>query len=330
MKSPDTKRSNYTIVYNYGYNPLNCTFITIELVDCLPIQDNFSFWNIISNNIWISADYKLNLSFLKRQRLNSWFRYSESVHGNSMMDMKYVPKDNMPRPEVYYDRTKMEKTGSTYYLDSNSISKENEFGNIYGKLSSELNNLRSEINNLKSDRGDIESSRNLHSYNKISSIGNMKTFTEENASRYLMRQPKMSQNKPLTRKPLQGAMVMNQIRGETQESDFTEMDKLNDLEAKLNNKNSLDEALEHDTESDAMSYDQSDNDHFHSEIDPQYYGRSENQSPNQESYRQHQLSSRNQKQVFWNIANGMGSDHKANPAKKLVPSLNMERVHNAN
>ena len=84
----------------------------------------------------------------------------EDMQYESMTDPKFTPSSQMIDQQSVDIHTKGEKTQSTYNLDlPSSIHQEYEYGNIYGKLTSELYNLRSEINNMKSDRATSHASK---------------------------------------------------------------------------------------------------------------------------------------------------------------------------
>jgi hypothetical protein len=91
---------------------------------------------------------------LKREELeNEIKRYKEEMEDYSIKEtigVRYGIKDNYPENTGYISNPNV--MSDSTYLDSKTNSKDHNFGNIYGKLSSELSNLRNEINNMKSDR----------------------------------------------------------------------------------------------------------------------------------------------------------------------------------
>lgn len=91
---------------------------------------------------------------IKREELeNEIRRYKEEMEDYSIKEtigVKYGFKDSY-LGDAGYVSTPHKKNESTYH-DSRNSSKNNDLGNYYGKLSSELTNLRNEINSLKSDR----------------------------------------------------------------------------------------------------------------------------------------------------------------------------------
>lgn len=103
---------------------------------------------------------------LEDQKLRKELEDGYSVHSKSSTS------------EAEYSNHKMEQTDFTYDAQNHNLSKDKEFGKIYIKLSSELNNLRNEIKNMKSDRNSCEANKN--SYEKNYFTNTMNVTNDEN------------------------------------------------------------------------------------------------------------------------------------------------------
>lgn len=94
------------------------------------------------------------------------------------LDDGYSLHTKSANSDADYNKSKMERTDFTYDIQNHNLSKDKEFGKMYTKLSSELNNLRNEIKNMKSDRSSAELNRNYSQKNYFT--GNMNINNSEN------------------------------------------------------------------------------------------------------------------------------------------------------
>lgn len=237
------------------------------------------------------------------------------------LEAKYGLNNKSALDDFDDSKSKLEnKTESTYYIDSQNLGKDSGFGNIYGKLSSELSNLRNEINNLKSERSHGEA-------NKKAAFGHSRKMNGSASDQYY--DLNVRKNKAEYKQQLSHEAMMN-LRHSNYGSNYSEIDKLNDLERKLDQRQNF-VIASHDDSDDMMSYNESETENVRSETKYNFYSHSENQSPNQESYRPHQVKKSSKDNVFWNIANTLNIDPSGKPVdnlKKLVPNLNMDKLHN--
>jgi len=260
---------------------------------------------------------------LKREELeNELRRYKEDYEDMTLknsVEAKYGVKDSMISNDNVRERS-IERTDDTYCYDSRSFNKEPEINGYYDKLSSDLYNLRSEINNLKSDRANIQSSRNQNSSHHNSN-GSFNNHRNENLDRYLVEKTNTFHRKPLSKKAIESEQIMDNIKISNYDSNFSEMNKLNKLEQQLNGKDAFED---NDSESEMFSYHPPDID-VSSQADSTAYVANENLSPNEETYKQ-QLSHRSKNNILLKLVNHMDKSGESNK-NKLVPNLNMEKVH---
>lgn len=94
-------------------------------------------------------------------------------------------------------------------------------------------------------------------------------------------------------------------------SHYEDMEKLNYLERKLDEKHTFAADINQDSEDDVLSIQQN-NKMTHDKFNYLLYLQSENQSPNQESLRRNQSALESKENVFWNIASNLNSDGKIN------------------
>ena len=177
---------------------------------------------------------------------------------------------------------------------------ETEADHVYEKLSSELNNLRSEIYNLKSERSNGE----IRYYSKGTRIDSSKKINNDTG-------------------------IREQLKESTVESNFSEIERLNDLEKKLNQKHNFGIELIQDSEDDILSIDASERPRTQIGFNPLFYLQSENQSPNQESIHRNKTTLQSKENVFYNIVSsinsfGGGSKKIENMKNKVVPSLHLK------
>jgi len=296
-------------------------------------EKKFSQFEIRNEELETQIDFKereyMEEKFRREELENEVKRYKEEIddiQAKEAIEVKYGFKDsylaNAQMPTQ--DPGKQEKTDDTYCIESKNYDNDFEYDNIYGKLSSELTNLRNEINNLKSERGSSNSTKK-ENLNRNKSRGVLEYTESQNFKTYYKKNFNNATQEVLSQRKENRNPTQKGLKFKVHDSNFSEIDKLNALEQRLNDQNVLDEALNADSESEIMSYRQSEFENINNEIDPQYFGQSENQSPNQESYRQ-QISAREHNKLYWEMANGM--EKKEEEAQNvMVPSLNMERVH---
>ena len=182
------------------------------------------------------------------------------------------------------------------FIEGNEV----EGDHVYEKLSSELNNLRSEIYNLKSERSNGE-------------------FT------YFGKGPRIDSSK----KRNDDTGIWEQLKGSTLESNFSEIEKLNDLERKLNQKHTFGIEINQDSEDEILSIDASERPKTQNGFNPLFYLQSENQSPNQESIRRNKTALQSKENVFykisWNLNSSVDASKKLENLKnKVVPTLNLK------
>ncbi len=260
----------------------------------------------------------------KREELESEVRRLkeelEDVHTKEAMSVKYGFKDSylnnaQPQATPIFEQEES--------VENKSEADVKEYDNIYGKLSSELSNLRNEINNLKSDRSSFSSTK------KSKKISGQKTFDlQENQgyNTYFKKNFNNDTKQVLSQKNMNVERTANFQNLKNYNTNFSEFERLNAMEQHLDSPGELDEALRTESESDAVSYRQSEMEVISGEMDPQYLHQSENQSPNQEHY-QIQRSAREGNKIYWDIANDMDNNEEGNKAGKMVPNLNMDRIH---
>lgn len=112
-------------------------------------------------------------------------------------------------------------------------------------------------------------------------------------------------------------------------SHFEDLEKLNDLERKLEQKHTFGIDINNDLEDDVLSIDQNERRKTQNGFNYLFYLQSENQSPNQESIRRNQTALQSKENVFWNIASNLNSGDKSskkieNMKNKIVPSINLK------
>lgn len=191
---------------------------------------------------------------MKREEIeNELKRYKEEVediHMRNMLEAKFGVGKLLINNQPEYEHSAADKTESTCYLDAHGEVKDQEFGNIYGKLSSDLMNLRSEINNLKSERTNIDTSRNDKVLRNITSKTSLDNYRHKDSDFYYKMCSKPQ--RVIGKRPLETESKRNNNKLAAYDSNFSGIEKLNQLESKLNQKNAFDTALDHDSESDGM------------------------------------------------------------------------------
>ena len=246
----------------------------------------------------------------------------EDFQIKSEMEVRYGIKDSQLQYEYMQERS-LERTDSTFGFDNKSISKDQYVPGYYDKLSSDLCNLRNEINNLKSERTNGDTSRRQMESDRNYKQNVYQKYNNDNLDKYLFeKKNKKQERKVLVEKQPKKDSISSHVKISNYDSNFSEMDKLNELEQQLSEKGRFTQDQEWD--SDAESY-RHDLDPIDSEIDQQCFSHSENQSPNQETYAR-QISQRAKGKVLWNIANNMDANDELTK-NSLVPNLNMEKVH---
>ena len=199
-------------------------------------------------------------------------------------------------------QSRVEKTQSTYNQEMPSaVGKDYEIGSIYGKLTSELSNLRSEINNMKSEQKSKGKGKIVR--NQI----NQERFQEvdEHLFGYARKNNKFDD----MFNEYENDSLIDRIKSEAVEHDFKV-------------------ALASDTEDEASQY-HGYNTKNEADFD---YGRSENQSPNQNVYyNTNSYREGNDRHVLSDIKNTVSSDRnyrvKIDEIKKLVPALNIDKIN---
>ena len=184
--------------------------------------------------------------------------------------------------------------------------------------------MRNEINNLKSERGNVTSPKKK---SKSKTKGLLDYSENENYATYYKKNFNNEPRKVLSKRPLQGDSMQNQLKLRVVDGNFSEIDKLNALEEKLNEKNGLEEALKSETDGDYLSYPQSENENINSEMEAQFYGQSENQSPNQDTFKRSTSPPIKKNDIYWDIANEMDQNEIESQVKNMIPNLNMDKVH---
>ncbi|CAI2386827.1 unnamed protein product [Moneuplotes crassus] len=248
----------------------------------------------------------------------------DDIQTKNAMTGKYGFKDSYLANAQPQEVPNFKAEEPNYVYECKSQSNDMEYENIYGKLTSELTNLRNDINNLKSDKESLSSSKKA----PVPSVAYETLNFQENKN-YNAYYKKSFNNKPrqvLSTKKLNDDPQRNIQRIKSIDSNFSDLERLNALEKHLNDQNGLDEALRSETESQDISYRQSDIENFTSEIDPQYLLQSENQSPNQESYK-NQQSAREINRVYWETTNEIDTNGDGSKQSKGIPNLNMDKVY---
>lgn len=183
-------------------------------------------------------------------------------------------------------QTKIDKTQSTFNLDiPSSFSKEYEFGNIYGKLTSELSNLRNEINNMKTDREQkgFGKGKMVRNYNHI----HTDTFGEQDEQLHVYSRKHREMKHEST--DYDNDSLYNQIKTDAVENNFRA-------------------ALASDSEEEDMNYNFLGTDEIKQDLN-YLYTCSENQSPNQNAgYKRISYRESDKKNALVDVGNTMNSD----------------------
>ena len=238
--------------------------------------------------------------------------HNKNIHG----DIKFVHQ-------------KLEHTDTTYDYEDHSLNKDKEFGQIYVKLSSELNSLRNEIKNMKSEwsLADVQT----NSYEKNYYSGENNTTNNENYADSFKPNKRgvLERVKTSMKRPLENDSIYNQMKMSKWESNInSELERLNDLERKLNQEIDLP-----DESDDALSYEGSKRIKLQNNLNNMYYAQSENQSPNQESWKRNQMLIKSKDSMYWNIASNFNSDNGSSQNVEIlnarfIPKLSIDRMYN--